>query len=376
MEARVDTKKIRMTLAREKGHLMTGLSYMIPTIVGSSLAVAVPKLIALAMGVPDLGNFKDGDGFFHALYLIQNVGNYGISTLINVVLAGFIAYSIADKPAIGAGFIGGFAAVQNGSGFLGALLAGFLAGHIVEFVKNHLHLPKALETIEPIVILPFVGTLSVAIVMGWLLAAPLSAINGALVSWIKVMSESGTSKVILAAVLGAMIAFDMGGPVNKAAVMACNALVAEGIFTPKVYMKVAISIPTLGYALAATIWKKRFSPGLRDAGISCWIMGFIGITEGAIPFALTRPSRLIPLNVIAGAAGAAVSAILGAATTIPPLSGIYGAILTVTINPLAALAGMAVGMLIIAVFAPLLADFTEAEGEEDISEEDIDIAFE
>lgn len=336
------------------GHLMTGIGYMLPLIIGASLVVAIPKIVALCMGITSLDPYAEEQGLLHILYLLEQVGWTGIG-MVNMVLAGFVAYSIGDKPAIGAGFIGGAIATNTKAGFLGAILAAFIAGYVVRWAKNRIHLPDKFQQTMPLVILPFLATGAVAIIMGVILAGPLGSINTALVEWLKDMSISGTSSILMAAILGAMIAFDMGGPVNKAAWMAGNVLLLEGIYMPAVFVNCAIVIPPLAYALSTVLFKDKFSDSFKDAGKGNWVMGFIGITEGAIPFTLVRPTRLILINVLGGALGAMTAAALGAGAVIPPLGGLYGFI-TLT-NGWAYLVGVAVGSLFIAILAPRFANF-------------------
>lgn len=358
-----------------KGHLMTGIGYMLPLIIGASLVVAIPKIIALCMGITSLDPYADGTGFLHILKLIENVGWTGIG-LINTVLAGFIAYSIADKPAIGAGLIGGALASDTQAGFLGAVIAAFIAGYVVKWAKNHIHLPESFQQMMPLVICPFLATGAVAIIMGAILADPLAAINTSLVNWLSDMSQSGTSQLVMALLLGAMIASDMGGPINKSAWMAGNVLLAEGIYQPNVFINCAICIPPLAYAIAPLIKKARFSKSFREAGKGNWVMGFIGITEGAIPFTLVKPQILIPINMIGGALGTAVCCLLGAKGDIPPVGGIYGFV-SVT-NGWAYLVGIAVGAIFIAVTASLLVNFNDDTQNDsgDVDIDEIDISFE
>lgn len=319
-----------------KGHMMTGIGYMLPLIIGASLVVAIPLIIALCTGVQSLDPYAKATGFYHTLWQIQQVGWAGIG-LVNTVLAGFIAYSIAEKPAIGAGLIGGAIASNYQEGFLGAVIA---------------------------------------IVMGVILNTPLSMLNTALISWIRTMTKSGTNQVLLAIILGAMIGSDMGGPINKAAWMAGNVLMAEKIYQPNVYINCAICIPPLAYAISTVIKSKCYSDSFKDAGKGNWVMGFVGITEGAIPFTLVKASRLVPLNMIGCALGAAVTCLLGAKATIPPVGGIYGFI---TIGSgWAYLVGMLVGALFIAFVAPLLANFNvdPDSADETMTEDDVEISFE
>lgn len=354
-------------LKEAKGHLMTGIGYMLPLIIGASLVVAIPKLIGVSMGINSLDPYAEKEGFLHVLYLLEQVGWTGIG-LVNTVLAGFIAYSIADKPAIGAGLIGGALASNTKAGFLGAVIAAFIAGYSVRWAKKHIHLPESMQQMMPLVICPFIATGLVGVIMGVILATPLAAINDALVSWLRDMCQSGTSQLVMSLILGAMIASDMGGPINKSAWMAGNVLLTEGIYQPNVYINCAICIPPLAYAIATVIKKNRFSSSFQEAGKGNWVMGFIGITEGAIPFTLVKPAILIPINMIGGAIGAGLCSILGAQANIPPVGGMYGFI-SIT-NGWAYLVGIIVGALFIAIVSTMLVDFND---ESDSSEEDIDI---
>ena len=361
-------------LKEAKGHLMTGIGYMLPLIIGASLVVAIPKLIGVSMGINSLDHYAEKEGFLHILYLLEQVGWTGIG-LVNTVLAGFIAYSIADKPAIGAGLIGGALASNTKAGFLGAVIAAFIAGYSVKWAKEHIHLPESMNQMMPLVICPFIATGLVAVIMGVVLATPLAAINDALVAWLRDMCQSGTSQLVMSLILGAMIASDMGGPINKSAWMAGNVLLTEGIYQPNVYINCAICIPPLAYAIATVIRKNKFSASFQEAGKGNWVMGFIGITEGAIPFTLVKASRLIPINMIGGALGAAICCIFGATANIPPVGGMYGFI-SIT-NGWAYLLGIIVGALFIAVASTMVVDFTaEDESSEDIDIEDIEIVIE
>ncbi|EOS59877.1 PTS system, Fru family, IIC component [Firmicutes bacterium M10-2] len=357
------------------GHIMTGIGYMLPLIVGASLVVAIPKITALCMGITSLDPYAEAQGFLHILYQIEQVGWTGIG-LTNTVLAGFVAYSIADKPAIGAGLIGGALASNTNAGFLGAILASFIAGYAVKWAKEHIHLPESMQQIMPLVICPFLATGAVALIMGVILSGPLSAINTALVDWLRVLCSGSTSQIVLAMILGAMICTDMGGPINKSAWMAGNVLMTEGIYQPNVFINCAICIPPLAYAIATVIRKARFSEELREGGKGCWVMGFIGITEGAIPFTLVKPTRLIPINMIGGALGAAICSLLGATAEIPPVGGMYGFI-SIS-NGWAYLVGLIVGAVFIAVVSTMFVNFNvdTEESEADVNIEDIEISFE
>lgn len=362
-------------LSKVKGHLMSGISFVLPLIIGASLVVAIPKLIALSMGITSLDPYAEAEGFRHSLYLIEQVGWTGIG-LINTVLAGFIAYSIGDKAALGAGFIGGAVATSSNAGFLGAVIAGFLAGYMVKFAKDKIKLPESFSGVLPLVILPLIATLSVAIVMGAILVEPLSWINTSLVEWIKRMIENDVNKVLLAVIMGAMIGSDLGGPINKAAWMAGNILLTEQIFLPAIIVNVAICAVPLGYALATVFHKKRFNQELLDAGRNNFIMGFIGITEGAIPFTLVSPLKLVPINMIGGALASGIGILFGMYAKMPPVGGIYG-FFTVG-NGWAYLVGLFLGAAFIGFVAPIFVDFNKEELNEEmgIDDIDIDISFE
>ena len=352
-----------------KGHLMTGIGYMLPMIIGASLIVAIPQLIALAMGITSLT--EDLTGFAGFLYQFQQAGWTGIG-LVNTVLGGFVAYSIANKPGLAAGLIGGAVASSTQAGFIGAVVYAFIGGYLVRWAMKTIKVPESAQAVMPNVVLPLIASVGVALV-AVLLAGPLSAINLAIIDWLTVMCQEDSNRIIMAVVLGAMIGFDMGGPVNKAAWTATNALMLAGIYTPCVYTNLAITIPPLGYAIGALIRKNRFSDDLRNSAAGNWVMSFIGITEGAIPFTLVKPTRLIPINIIGSALGAGIGAAFGTMAEIPPLGGWYGFI-TMT-NPWGYLIGILVGGLFIAFASTALVDFRE-DASEDVSEDDIEISFE
>lgn len=354
-------------LSEVKSHLMTGISYILPLIIGSSLVVAIPKLTALAMGITSLDIYKDATGIYHTLYLMEQVGWTGIG-LLNTILAGFIAYSIGDKPAMGAGFIGGLIASNTNAGFLGAVVAGFFAGYVCKFLKEKIKISGSAAGMMPLIIMPLITVGLTGFLMSVILAGPLGSINVSLNTWVEGMCQNGTNSVVLAMVLGAMIGFDLGGPVNKAAWMAGNALMLEGIYLPAILVNCAIVIPPLGYGLATFIKKSRFSKTLAETGKGNIVMGIIGITEGAIPFTLTNPLKLVPVNMLGCAVGAGLAALLGVHPIMPPVGGLYGFISLG--SGWAYLVGALVGSLLIAVLSTILVDFTESDTEEDAELDD------
>ena len=365
---------MKKKLYEARDHLMGGISYALPVIIGGSLVVAVAKIIGFAGGVSNLDDYAQAGGFFHYVWMFQNVGWSAIG-LLNLVLSGYIAYSIAGKPALAAGFVGGVLASTTNAGFLGAVVTGFFAGWITNKIKNNIKIKGAAASSVPIIILTLLTIGLTGILMALILGGPLGWINTSLLNWVTKMSENNTNVVILAVILGAMIGFDLGGPVNKAAWMAGNALFMSGVYLPSILVNVAIWIPPLGYGLATLIKKKNFSETFKEAGSGAVIMGVIGITEGAIPFTLQSPGKLIPLNVIACAAGTAIAALLGIYVKMPPIGGMYG-FFSVG-NGWAYLVGGISGALIIGFGANFLVDFTEKDNgavAETVSEE-IELSF-
>jgi len=363
-----------------KDHLMTGISYVLPIIIAGSLVVALAKIIGFISGYTDLNDFAETSGFLHYIYLFEQVGWTAIG-LLNLVLGAFIAYSIAGKPALAAGLVGGMLATDTNAGFLGAVVAGFFAGWLTNWVKNNVKIKGSLSSALPLIILPLITVGATGVLMSIVLGGPLGWLNTALLNWVTAMTESNTNIVILAAVLGAMIAFDMGGPVNKAAWMAGNALLISGVYLPAIMINAAICIPPLGYGLATLLKRDNYSDEFRESGKGSLIMGIIGITEGAIPFTLKSPLKLIPLNVVAGSIGAAVAIALGARDIMPPVGGVYG-FFSVG-SGWAYLIGIFVGAFIIAIGANLLVSFKDHthstddthEQSESLSEDEIELSF-
>lgn len=367
---------MKKLLAEWKGYLMSGVSYMIPTVIGGAMIVGIPQIIGMLFGVTDLSKYENAQGFFHILYQINQVGWIGIG-LVNLVIAGYVAYAIGDKPALGAGFIGGQLATNIQAGFLGALVAGFVAGYVARWCRK-IKVGEAWQSALPLLVVPLLTTGAVAVVEGVILAGPLSALNTGLVSWVKSMINNGTNGAIVAIILGGMIGTDLGGPINKAAWMVGNILFLEGIYEPCLMTNIAICCIPLGYALATFIYpKKRFSNELFLAGRNNLIMGAFGITEGAIAFTLVSPLKLLFVNVIGGALGALTGELLGMRSHIPPLGGLPG-IITAD-NKFAYIVGILVGALFVAIFAPLVTDFNVSTDEAenvDIDTEDIKLNIE
>ena len=290
-------------------HLMNGVSFMVPFIVVGGLLMA----IALTLGgkaTPE-GLVIPEDSFWKS---IENIGNLAFSFMVPI-LAGYIAVSIADKPGLVPGMIGGAIAADGsfygsdaGAGFLGGIVAGFIAGYIAKWIKN-IKIPKAMAPIMPIIIIPIISSLIVGLIFIFLIGAPIASIFEGLTTWLKGMQ--GTNIVILALIIGAMIAFDMGGPVNKVAFLFGSALIAEGNYAVMGMVAVAVCTPPIGLGLATFINKRKFNKGEVEMGKASFTMGLFGITEGAIPFAAQDPLRIIPSNMIGAMIAAVIAAIGG-----------------------------------------------------------------
>ncbi len=302
--------------------LMTGVSYMLPLVIAGAVIMGTARIGASFYGVADIwdGRYADSaSAMLRLLHAFDMIGGIGLFLMLPVA-AGYIAYGIASKPGLGPGLIAGLLAQNLGTGFLGALAAGLLAGWIVRLLATRIRLPGAFASVVPIFIIPFIGTLLTCVIVLYVIGDPLAALNHALESWLRGMS--GANRIALAAIVGAMTGFDLGGPVNKAAVTTAMALLASGIYDPNTAAQVAIIVPPLGLGLAAVLWTHRFPASLHEAGKAALIMGFVGVSEGALPFVLARP-RLIAVNVAGSSLAAALAVALGAENR-APISGFYG----------------------------------------------------
>ncbi|MDQ1852994.1 PTS mannose transporter subunit IIABC [Bacillus stercoris] len=289
-------------------HLMNGVSFMVPFIVVGGLLIAV----ALTLGgekTPE-GLVIPDDSFWKT---IEQIGSASFSFMIPI-LAGYIAYSIADKPGLVPGMIGGYIAATgsfydsaSGAGFLGGIIAGFLAGYAALWIKK-LKVPKAIQPIMPIIIIPVFASLIVGLAFVFLIGAPVAQIFASLTVWLAGMK--GSSSILLALILGAMISFDMGGPVNKVAFLFGSAMIGEGNYEIMGPIAVAICIPPIGLGVATFLGKRKFEASQREMGKAAFTMGLFGITEGAIPFAAQDPLRVIP-SIMAGSMTGSVIAMIG-----------------------------------------------------------------
>lgn len=289
-------------------HLMTGVSYMLPFVVAGGL------LIALGFAFGGIYVYEDANKGTLGWTLFQIGASAGFALMVPI-LAGFIAYSIADRPGLAPGMIGGMIAGSIGSGFLGGIIAGFLAGYLTLWLNNAIKLPPTLAGLKPVLILPLLSTTIVGLLMYFVIGKPVSSVLAALTEWLKGMQ--GSSAFILGIILGAMMAFDMGGPVNKSAYAFSTGLLASNIFAPMAAVMAAGMTPPLGLALASMLFKNRFTAEEREAGKAAAVLGISFITEGAIPFAARDPLRVIPSIMVGSAVTGALSMIFGATLRVP-----------------------------------------------------------
>lgn len=337
-EVKAEKKKKENPIYR---HLMNGVSYMIPFIVVGGLLIA----IALTLGGEQTpgGLVIPEDSFWKQ---VEAIGSASFAFMVPI-LAGYIAYSIADRPGLAPGIVGGYIAA-NGSfygteanaGFIGGIIAGFLAGYIVLALKK-IKVPKAMEPVMPIIFLPIIGTIIVGLLFIYVIGAPVAALFEGLTTWLE--SMQGASSVLLAIILGGMIAVDMGGPFNKVAFLFGVGMIAEGNYTIMGAIAVAICIPPLGMGLATFMNKKKYNPAEVEAGKASFTMGLFGITEGAIPFAAQDPLRVIPSIVTGSMAGAVVAMISGVGDHVAhggPIVAVLGAVDNVLMFFVAAIIGV------------------------------------
>lgn len=301
-------------------HLLTGVSFMIPFAVAGGLLLA----LSFAFGI-------DADQQSGALPVALKAMSDAAFALMVPALAGYLAYSIADRPGLAPGFIGGMLANQLQAGFLGGIAAGFLAGFVARTLRDHLRLPRHLEGLKPVLVLPLLSTLIVGLLMFYVVGAPVAALMSALTRFLHELS--GPYAVLLGLLLGAMMACDSGGPINKAAYFMGVGLLGSNTFTPMAAVMAAGMTPPLGIALATVVAKRRFTLQEREAGKATAVQGLAFTTEGAIPYAARDPLRVIPSTVFGSAIAGAVSMGFGC-TLRTPHGGIFVLAIPHAVQPL------------------------------------------
>ncbi|PKV86069.1 fructose-specific PTS transporter subunit EIIC [Streptomyces sp. TLI_146] len=323
---------------------MNGVSYMIPFVVVGGLLIAIS--LALGGHTDAKGGLVIPDDSFWMH--VNQIGVIGF-TLMVPILSGYIAYAIGDRPALVPGMIGGWIAntgslydSKAGAGFIGAIVTGFLAGYLVLWIKKA-KVPKFVQPIMPIIVIPIVATTALGLFFIYVIGKPISWVFTHLTDWLSGMT--GTSAVLLGAILGLMIAFDMGGPVNKTAFLFGAGLIATGNQSVMGMCAAAIPVMPLGQGLATLLRRRFYSEQERETGMAALFMGLFGISEGAIPFAAARPAQVIPANMLGGAVAGAIAGLASVKDAVPhggPIVALLGAVGGVPMFFLAVAAGTVV----------------------------------
>ncbi|WP_372880383.1 PTS fructose-like transporter subunit IIB [Psychromonas sp.] len=328
-----DEKQVKGSSAIYK-HLMSGVSHMLPVVVAGGLLIALSFVFGIEA-------FKEEGTMAAAL---MSIGGASAFALMIPVLSGFIAFSIADRPGLAPGLIGGMLASSTGAGFLGGIIAGFLAGYTAKFVAEKFPLPDSMAALKPILIIPLIASLVTGLVMIYIVGTPVAAIMAGLTDFLQSMGSANA--ILLGILLGAMMCFDLGGPVNKTAYTFGVGLLASQTYAPMAAIMAAGMVPALGMGLATFLAKSKFIPSEAEAGKASFVLGLCFISEGAIPFAAHDPLRVIPCCMAGGALTGALSMLFGA-QLLAPHGGLFvllipGAISPVFLYLLAIAAGTAV----------------------------------
>ncbi|EGD60800.1 PTS system fructose-specific EIIBC component [Novosphingobium nitrogenifigens DSM 19370] len=289
-------------------HLMTGVSFMLPFVVAGGLLIA----LAFALGGIHANDDAAQGTLAHALFMIGAKGGFA---LIVPALAGYIAFSIADRPGIAPGMIGGMLAANLGAGFLGGIVAGFIAGYGVDALNRVIRLPRNLAGLKPVLILPLLGSALTGLLMIYAVGTPVASALSFLTEWLRAMQ--GSSALVLGLILGGMMAFDMGGPVNKASYAFSVGLISSQVYTPMAATMVAGMTPPLALALATRLFANRFTADEREAAGAAAVLGLAFISEGAIPFAARDPLRVIPSLMAGSALAGGISMAAGVELKVP-----------------------------------------------------------
>ena len=325
-------------------HLMNGVSHMLPFVVGGGILIAIAFLIdgfcvdLNSLPADQRSNFGT---ITQAAALFKGIGGTAFGFMLPI-LSGFIAMSIADRPGLAVGFVGGSIAANGTSGFLGALVAGFVAGYIVLLLKKVFSkLPESLDGMKPVLLYPLLGIFLVGVIMQFVVEPPIGALNTAINNGLNGLN--GASAVLLGVLLGGMMAVDMGGPVNKAAYVFGTASIAAGNYNIMAAVMIGGMVPPLAIALATIFFKNKFTAEERKAGPTNFIMGLSFITEGAIPFAASDPLHVLPACVVGSAVAGGLSMAFGC-TLMAPHGGIF--VVPTIGNPLMYLVALVIGAFI------------------------------
>ncbi|BEN07334.1 MULTISPECIES: PTS fructose transporter subunit IIBC [Serratia] len=323
-------------------HLLTGVSYMLPMVVAGGLCIALSFVFGIKA-------FEVKGTLAAAL---MQIGGGSAFALMVPVLAGFIAFSIADRPGLTPGLIGGMLAVSTGAGFLGGIIAGFLAGYVAKGISSKLRLPQSMEALKPILIIPLVASLITGLIMIYVVGTPVAKIMEGLTHWLQSLGTANA--VLLGAILGGMMCTDMGGPVNKAAYAFGVALLSSSVYAPMAAIMAAGMVPPLAMGLATLLARRKFPKSEQEGGKAALVLGLCFITEGAIPFAARDPMRVLPCCIAGGALTGALSMAFGA-KLMAPHGGLFVLLIPGAISPvLLYLVAIAAGTLLAGVAYALL----------------------
>lgn len=323
-------------------HLLTGVSYMLPMVVAGGLCIALSFVFGIKA-------FEVKGTLAAAL---MQIGGGSAFALMVPVLAGFIAFSIADRPGLTPGLIGGMLAVSTGAGFLGGIIAGFLAGYVARAISSKLRLPQSMEALKPILIIPLVASLITGLIMIYVVGTPVAKIMEGLTHWLQSLGTANA--VLLGAILGGMMCTDMGGPVNKAAYAFGVALLSSSVYAPMAAIMAAGMVPPLAMGLATLLARRKFPKSEQEGGKAALVLGLCFITEGAIPFAARDPMRVLPCCIAGGALTGALSMAFGA-KLMAPHGGLFVLLIPGAISPvLLYLVAIAAGTLLAGVAYALL----------------------
>ena len=325
-------------------HLMNGVSHMLPFVVGGGILIAIAFLIdgfsvdLNSLPADQRANFGT---ITQAAAMFKGIGGTAFGFMLPI-LAGFIAMSIADRPGLAVGFVGGSIAANGTSGFLGALVAGFVAGYIVNLLKKIFSkLPESLDGVKPVLLYPLLGIFLIGVIMQFVVEPPIGALNTAINNGLNGLN--GASAVVLGVLLGGMMAIDMGGPVNKAAYVFGTASIAAGNYNIMAAVMIGGMVPPIAIALATIFFKNKFTAEERKAGPTNFIMGLSFITEGAIPFAASDPLHVLPACAVGSAVAGGLSMAFGC-TLMAPHGGIF--VVPTIGNPLMYLVALVIGSFI------------------------------
>lgn len=300
-------------------HLLTGVSYMLPMVVAGGLLIALSFVFGIEA-------FKEEGTLAAAL---MKIGGETAFQLMVPLLAGYIAYSIADRPGLAPGMIGGLLASSLGAGFIGGIIAGFLAGYSAKAIAHWVRLPASVEALKPILIIPLVASLFTGLVMIYLVGSPVAGMLAGLTAFLDGMGS--TNAILLGVLLGGMMCVDLGGPINKAAYAFSVGLLASSSYAPMAATMAAGMVPPIGMAIATVLARRKFAQSERQAGKAAGVLGLCFISEGAIPFAAKDPLRVIPASIAGGALTGALSMYFGC-KLMAPHGGLFVLLIPNAIN--------------------------------------------